>query len=691
MKLYNGGFIVSEGNPKRDNFLFNCTRNKACQRSYYVPIGAFDNTLQFYADLPFGFPDAVQISLIDECGEFITEVLSNKNVTGQKPNGAVYTVLGELTPVDSIAAVKCFYLEFIFSANGNEYIYWSEQMCFEPCDPLTLLKGCYPNENFGADAEDCNGIYYGYPDPATFIGVGNYRYFHWAWVRMGSVTEQKNKLSFTIFNSRKAYKNIFEREYIFECELVPTFYKNVLIGIFNRGNIRINGSEWRLADSQEISMIDNDSKLWKADILLAEECKQYFGCAEETCDVTVCCDPTGVTATTTPFVCCDPSNVVGVEEEAEIPPALRLLFDDIANTPVADPFSVDDWNTFFDTGANASMPFSEVIVVDNEIFLIGATNLTIKESLFEIGKFEGTDHLLKVIDELDCVVAINQTAFAVCQSLTDAYFPAVEAVEYSAFYACNSLVNVYFPLLIHASDYSFLGIGIIELTEVEFASLETTGNAAFDGCTSLAYIHLPLLTSTAGNTFGNGSLITSITDANLPSLTYLGGGDFESCLLLTEVSLSGITTLNGGEFSYCTSLPSANVYLPNVVQVGVGSFNGCNLITYADHTMFPAVTYLHVDAFQNCQNLTTVDFANVTAIGRGCFSDCYSLNFINLPLCATLGDSVDVEPIIRVFLNISGNTIDATFPTSVSTANAGGMEEDIAYLQANNTVSLTLV
>jgi hypothetical protein len=54
--------------------------------------------------------------------------------------------------------------------------------------------------------------------------------------------------------------------------------------------------------------------------------------------------------------------VPGPEPEPVL--ALELTFDDIANVPVADAFSVSDWNTFFDLPTNGT-EFSSVEVIDN--------------------------------------------------------------------------------------------------------------------------------------------------------------------------------------------------------------------------------------------------------------------------------------------------------------------------------------
>lgn len=261
------------------SLLFNCTRNINCERSFFVPVNAFSDIV-FFADLP-AKPDTYEVNVLNPCGEDVGTATFINYVIGQKPDGSWYGVFGMPVSPDYFSTHFIFELKFTFGA--FTYVYYSEQMAYPICETLTRLQGCYPNEPAGSDAEDCNGIYYGVPTTEDYLGTVNYRYFHWAFLRMASVIEQKNKLSFTVFNSKKTYKNVFSKESVLEFELVPTFFKTILIGIFNRGNIKINGVEWRLAQEQEFTILDNDSKLWKLDVALAEECKQYFGCAESEC------------------------------------------------------------------------------------------------------------------------------------------------------------------------------------------------------------------------------------------------------------------------------------------------------------------------------------------------------------------------------------------------------------------------
>jgi hypothetical protein len=306
MKLIFAGISGSE-TLDASNYLFNCLRNKSCQRKYYVPLRSISD-VSFYVDLP-GKPDLIQSDILDICnltcfetpgGDFsddfnedfdiggenciesVIPVLWGKYVVGQKPDLNWYGVFGQ--PNQTTINFDCFYFRYIFTVGGVDYIYYSEQFCIEKCDPLINMKGCYPNEPVGSDAFDCNGIYYGFHSgPSVSLGQNNFRYFHWANVRKGSIIDKDVKLTLNYFNNRRNYKSVLTREKLLEFELVPSFYKDSILAIFTRGNIKLNDSDYRLSAEQTWSILDTDSKLWQLDTNLFDECKQYFGCRVADC------------------------------------------------------------------------------------------------------------------------------------------------------------------------------------------------------------------------------------------------------------------------------------------------------------------------------------------------------------------------------------------------------------------------
>ena len=75
-------------------------------------------------------------------------------------------------------------------------------------------------------------------------------------------------------------------------------------------------------------------------------------------------------------------------------------------------------------------------------------------------------------------------------------------------------------------------------------------------------------------------------------------------------------------------------------------------------------------------------------LGEFAFNSCTSLTNIELPVLEQLGQTVSDD---NVFLDIAGNTITLTIPNAIMTAQGGGPDGDVQYLQANNTVTIITV
>ena len=281
MKMIYAG-LSSSPNAVPEKWLYNCTRNPACQKPYYIPIIDFSDFI-LYFDFP-GKPSVYSINLIP-CDDTIIDIgtLMCNFVIAQKPDNSWYGIFTQLDST-SFPTLTAFYIDATFTINGNDYRYFSNQFQFDLCASISKVEACYNDPSLGADAYDCNGIYYGY-HAGTGMAVGNslLKYYHHAYVRYAEVIENSNKMAFTLFNSQTAYRNFFTRLYNFQFELVPGFYKDVLIGIFNRGNIGIDGIAYTLADAQDIAITNDSLKWWKMDMKLSSLCRQWFSCTPTTC------------------------------------------------------------------------------------------------------------------------------------------------------------------------------------------------------------------------------------------------------------------------------------------------------------------------------------------------------------------------------------------------------------------------
>jgi hypothetical protein len=315
MKMMYGGVA---GTP--EEFLFNCTRNRSCQKTFYIPITSLQD-LQLYFDFPFGKPTANIINIITSDGELIPLTWCSY-VIAQHADDSWYGIFTQPENDDSLVGFGHFYISAEFTYSSFTYKYYSNQIRIEQCHSLVEVSSCYNDTENAQYAFDCNGVYYQYhAGTGTALGNQLLRYNHKAFVRRGQIIESKNKLSFTLFNSRTAYKNSVTKEFLFEFELIPAFYKDILLAVFNRGNILIDGVAYTLTESQDIGITDNDSKLWKMDIQLTEICKQYYSCTPTECAIpecgepVECCDPVVIDASAEQSVCCDPVVIDATAEE----------------------------------------------------------------------------------------------------------------------------------------------------------------------------------------------------------------------------------------------------------------------------------------------------------------------------------------------------------------------------------------
>lgn len=76
--------------------------------------------------------------------------------------------------------------------------------------------------------------------------------------------------------------------------------------------------------------------------------------------------------------------------------------------------------------------------------------------------------------------------------------------------------------------------------------------------------------------------------------------------------------------------------LPNTM-VAVGNDN---ITSFDELIYFSKITTLGNSAFNNCDNLESIDLTNIMTLGNGTFAGCFSLERVNLPNCTTVGYNV---------------------------------------------------
>lgn len=276
------------------NYVHNCTRNAACEPPYAAPLPSVP-LLQLYVLFGIYKPALVQFYLQDTCADADPEQLFPSNyVVGQTPEGQWYGVFKYFNAPLSTVTNFVVWLSALVDAPGGlvERTFFTELLQVEPCDPLTKVKACQP-ENATTTGFDANGLYYGLPVNDDFLGIAEVRYFHIAWVRLGKQRELNNKATF-VSSIYTTFRSTLERTYQLETELVPRWYKDELLAIYMRGALQINDGPTLVVSDLAIEPLNDNDLTWKPFVQLKTTTLLYFGCDASEC--VECCSPLVISA-----------------------------------------------------------------------------------------------------------------------------------------------------------------------------------------------------------------------------------------------------------------------------------------------------------------------------------------------------------------------------------------------------------
>ncbi len=156
---------------------------------------------------------------------------------------------------------------------------------------------------------------------------------------------------------------------------------------------------------------------------------------------------------------------------------------------------------------------------------------------------------------------------------------SVIAVGDSAFRGCRSLTSVSMPQVTSIGRLAFCASS---LTSVSMPAVTSIGVEAFRYCSSLTSVSMPAVTEIWNNAFANCESLISI---NLPSTVYISTGSFRGCTSLVEVILGpGEDELSFNGNSYFTGCPLKRLsvgrplkYYDNYEVSSVSPFRGKHL------------------------------------------------------------------------------------------------------------------
>lgn len=289
--------LSTNPNAKPEKFRYNCTRNRSCQKEFFIPTtGLCDFMLYF--ELPF-IPETYTIDIVDTCSG-IANPATVINYVFARHTGGFYGVVGGM--VASNVPSQFYIKASMFHTNGNEALFYSNDFEIVTCEILTRISSCYNDPAKGTEAFDTNGVYYGFPVNADYRGNPDLRYYHFLNVRKGSVIGNKTKLSLSAFNYRSVYKAQATQQYNFFSESVPEFYKEEIVAVMARGNVVIDGKPYQVADEVDISVNDEDSQLWGMNFPLNKTLFSYYSCRATNCVF----EPCLAVVIPEPETCCEP-------------------------------------------------------------------------------------------------------------------------------------------------------------------------------------------------------------------------------------------------------------------------------------------------------------------------------------------------------------------------------------------------
>jgi hypothetical protein len=297
-------------------YVYNCLRNAACERSYSAPLPGVPY-LQTYVDFGVNKPATMEWTLVDVCTGATEQIVPSNYVVGQTPEGNWYGVFKYFnSPMNPVTTFVVHLSAFVDTGSFilQERTFFTQMLMVEPCEPLTKIKTCLP-ELATTTGFDINGLYYGLPVNEDYLGIAEVRYFHIAYVRIGKVREMSNKATFKSSLYRN-FRTTVEKIYQLETELVPRWYKDVLLAIYARGSVQIDDTTTYLVSDLNFEALNDDDLTWKPYAQLKETLRVFYGCDDSEC--VECCSPIVLDAYTT-------GNAVAPSSEApssEAPPPI---------------------------------------------------------------------------------------------------------------------------------------------------------------------------------------------------------------------------------------------------------------------------------------------------------------------------------------------------------------------------------
>lgn len=244
--------------------------------------------------------------------------------------------------------------------------------------------------------------------------------------------------------------------------------------------------------------------------------------------------------------------------------------------------------------------------------------------------FKGSS--IKKIDLSECsnISIIWRYAFAECKALN--------TITFATFTSTDDMA-----VKLAINDYAFSGCTALETLNLP-ENLGALGSYAFKGCTSLKTVNFVANAKfiTPETTEGSTDPAPAAYDpAGL--VTTIGDGAFMDCTSLTTITLPYfIARIGNSAFENCTALATfttmdgADSKTAALRTIGDRAFFGNTSLNNVDVNTTKGVNTIGVSAFENCEQLATINLSGVTRFVEGVFRNAKALKSVTMSANASI-------------------------------------------------------
>lgn len=279
------------------------------------------------------------------------------------------------------------------------------------------------------------------------------------------------------------------------------------------------------------------------------------------------------------------------------------------------------------------------------------SSITLPDTITEIdaGAFSNMINC-QLVDLSQTKIQIISTKLFFCSNISEIKLPTtITSIEEKAFEKCT-VQNPSFPFSLKSiARAAFRNCTNISEISLENTEITVIPSQCFSN-TTLKSIKLPEKLQTISDRAFYNTNITSITLSN--QLTEIQEYAFANCFFLASIDISEtqITCIHVGTFENCTSLQRIRTCL-QIRQICNRSFYNSGLMSFMS---MQGIEIVSPYAFENCQELNTVDFSRskLTFIGEFAFANCPKLESIKLsPSVESIGIGAFKKTKVSVFEN----------------------------------------